>query len=70
MGQVIEYLEMGFTSSVYKILTQPFVPFITFVNSLDPDQPAQPSRLIRIYSVCFLIRNNIINKKANSVDPD
>lgn len=45
-------------------------PFIRWATSVDPDQSAHPWHLIRIYTVRFLVRNNLINLKATSVDPD
>jgi hypothetical protein len=39
-------------------------------TSGDPDQLVHPSHLIWIYTGHILVRNNLINLKANSVDPD
>jgi hypothetical protein len=57
---------VGQQLTVYSMYTG----FITCVNSIDPDQLAHPCYLIRIYTVCFLVRNSIMNQNANSVDPD
>jgi hypothetical protein len=51
------------TLALYSIYTG----FIPFANSVDQDQLAH---LITIYTVCFLVRNNIMNKKEERVDPD
>jgi hypothetical protein len=42
--------------------------FIACVTSVDPDQLAHPCFLIGICTVRFLVRNNLINKKVNSMD--
>jgi hypothetical protein len=44
--------------------------FMTCATSVDPDQYEHLCHLIRICTVYFLIRNNVINPKANSTDPD
>jgi hypothetical protein len=46
------------------------MPFNTWATSVDPDQLAYLCRLIWIYTVRFLVRNNLMDLKANSVDPD
>jgi hypothetical protein len=52
--------------TLYSIYTH----FITCATSVDPDQPACPCCLIRNCTVRFLVRNNVINKKANIADPN
>jgi hypothetical protein len=44
--------------------------FIARANIVDPDQPALVCQLIWIYTGHFLVRNNLMNQKANSVDTD
>jgi hypothetical protein len=44
--------------------------YTCIATSVDPDQPAYPCCLIRICTVRFLVRNNLINQKVNSADPD
>jgi hypothetical protein len=44
--------------------------FYPWANSINPNQPAHSSRLIKSYTVHLLGRNNLMNKKANSSDPD
>jgi hypothetical protein len=47
------------------------MPFIAGAYCADPDQQAHQCSLIRIGTVHFLARNNLINKqKINSVNPD
>jgi hypothetical protein len=51
----------------------PFLHIYTFIqwaNSVDPDLPAHQWCLIKICTVCLLIKNNPINQKANGADPD
>jgi hypothetical protein len=38
--------------------------------SVDPDQPAHLYHLIRFCTVHVMVRNNLRNQKANTVDPD
>jgi hypothetical protein len=45
-----------------------YMGFIACANSVDPDQLAHVCYLIRIYTFCFLVRNDFINHKKNSVD--
>jgi hypothetical protein len=40
---------------------------IPCMTSVDLDQPAIPCSLIRIYTLCFLVRNNLTNPIAASV---
>jgi hypothetical protein len=35
-----------------------------FFQSADPDQPSHSCHLTRIYTDCFLVRNNLMNKKC------
>ncbi len=39
-------------------------------NSVDPDLSAHPYCMVRICTVCFMVRNKLINKNMNSADPD
>jgi hypothetical protein len=43
--------------------------FIAWANSVDPNQLVHPCDLIRSYTVCFLVRNNLRTVKANGADP-
>jgi hypothetical protein len=43
---------------------------IACANIVDPDQPTYPSGLIGIYTVRFLVRNNLKTQNANRADPD
>jgi hypothetical protein len=44
--------------------------FNACVTSVDPDQLAHLYLLNMIYAFVFLVRNNLMNLKLNSVDPD
>lgn len=44
-----------------------FIPPATIV---DPDQSAHTFCPSWIYTVCFLLSNNLMNLRANIVDPD
>jgi hypothetical protein len=44
--------------------------FYLWVISVDPDLPAHPYSMIRMYTVRFIIKNNLTNLEKNSVDPD
>jgi hypothetical protein len=52
---------------------QPLTPWdmavISWVNSVDPDQLAYSCHLIRICTGLILV-NNLMNQKANRLDPD
>ena len=39
-------------------------------TSVNPDQPAHPCHLIWIFTGYIFVRNNLMNKKANSLDPE
>jgi hypothetical protein len=55
---------MGVTLNLYSKV------FIACANSVDPNDTTHSCCLIKIYTVCFMVRNKLMNKKTNSVDPD
>jgi hypothetical protein len=44
--------------------------FVIWATSVDPDQLAHIFHVICLYTVDYMVRNNLMNLKANSVDPD
>jgi hypothetical protein len=54
-----------------KIITNVYsinMGFNAWANSIDPDQPGHICHLIGIYTVCFLVRNNLMHLKAHGTD--
>jgi hypothetical protein len=55
---------------VYLNLYSIYMPFVTWVTTIDPDQLVHLCCLIWIFTFPFLVRNSLMNLKANSVDSD
>jgi hypothetical protein len=47
-----------------------YTHFYACLTSVDADQPAHPCSPIWICTGRILVRNNLINQKENSLDPD
>lgn len=64
--QICENIQTKWYFSVFN----PFLHKYTCETSVDPDQLAHQCHLIRIWTGRNLIKNNLMNKKTNSLDPD
>jgi acyl-CoA synthetase (AMP-forming)/AMP-acid ligase II len=73
-GQRIDLEEINMVCASYEkqkiTLYSIYMHFNQCVNSVDPEQLIHSCRLIRICTVYFLVKNNLINQIANIVDPD
>jgi hypothetical protein len=51
-------------------LSSIYTHFYVCATSVDSDQPAHSCHLIRICTGHILVRNNLVNHRTNSLDPD
>lgn len=65
----LEILKLFYTRSFNTFLTlySTYTHFIACATNVYQNQPGHSCRPIRISNGCYLVRNNLINRKANSV---